>query len=575
MEKASKEYTRWCSQKLPTDLLAELSEIQGNEKEIYDRFCKNLSFGTSGMRGRMGAGTNRINSVTLRRASIGIAHYLCESYERPTLVIAYDTRINSEEYAKGVAEVFVSQGVCVCLFDEPTPVPVLSFAVRDMSLCGGVMITASHNTKEYNGYKVYDECGNQLDDKKTVLMEKYIAEVDCFAKSHETERRAAAKKCAGVLPVPQDIRERYLRAVEDNTARPFFECEGEAEALRAALSELRICYTALNGAGGTYVIEALERLGMRRGNIVEVESQKAADGNFETCPSPNPEYEETFAEALKVCAQTADKPKLILATDPDSDRLGVMCLSDCGEGSEYIKLSGDELGELLTDYVCSCECGKGTKPKVAFKSYVSSPLAEDIAASYGVQMRNVFTGFKNIAAGMQRINESGDEEFIFGFEESLGYLCGDYTRDKDGIMAARLVCILAAQLATAGRTLCDRLEEIYRSYGYRKAVPFSLEYGSERQRRKADDIMTALFAGKLKDRAAGSTKICKESCYRQQNMYCAELSGGHRLIIRPSGTEPKLKAYIFASGEDRADAAENAEAIKLWVKLFLTEYMKA
>lgn len=575
MEKALKEYTRWSSQKLPEDLTAELSEIQNSEKEIYDRFCKDLSFGTSGMRGRMGAGTNRINSVTLRRASIGIAHYLCESYESPTLVIAYDTRINSKEYAKGVAEVFASQGVCVYLFDKPTPVPVLSFAVKDMSLCGGVMITASHNTKEYNGYKVYDECGNQLDDKKAALMEKYIAEVDCFASLHETELTVAAKKYAEVLPVPQDIREDYLRAVEDNTAKPIFECEGEAAALKVALSELRICYTALNGAGRTYVIEALERLGMRRENIVEVESQKAPDGNFGTCPSPNPEYAEAFAEALTVCAAQESKPKLILATDPDSDRLGVMCLSDCAEGSEYIKLSGDELGELLTDYVCACECGRGKKPKVAFKSYVSSPLAEDIAASYGVRMRNVFTGFKNIAAGMQRIKENGDEEFIFGFEESLGYLCGDYTRDKDGIMAARLVCLLAAQLATAGKTPCDRLEEIYRSYGYRKAAPFSLEYGSERQRRRADDIMAALFAGKLKDRAADGMKISKESCYRQQNMYCAELSGGHRLIIRPSGTEPKLKAYIFAAGADRAEAAENAEAIRAWLKRFLAEYMEA
>lgn len=637
MEKALREYTRWRSQKLPEDLMAELAEIQNSEKEIYDRFCKDISFGTSGMRGKMGAGTNRINSVTLRRASIGIARILCEKYAEPTLVIAYDTRINSKEYAAGVAEVFASQGVCVYLFDEPTPVPLLSFAVRDMSLCGGIMITASHNTKEYNGYKVYDRFGNQIDDKNAVLAEKYIKTIEHFAKPKESEgceentenakiTGTAVGKCGEILTVPKAIKEHYMQALESNTAKPQFDDESLKQAFEKALTELRICYTPLNGAGRNFVIETLKRLGMCRENIIEVESQKEPNGNFETCPYPNPEQDAVFEEALRVCEAQEDKPRLILATDPDSDRLGVMCLSGSGESSEYVKLSGNQLGELLLDYVCACECGKAEgggyqkdegdrrdpkKAKIAFKSHVSSPLAEDIATAYGVQMRNVFTGFKNIAAGMQKIEESGEAEFIFGFEESLGYLCGDYTRDKDGVMAARLVCLLAAQLANEGKTLCDRLDEIYEIYGYMEAMPFSVEYGGERERKKIDGIMTALFDGKLKQRSSNTAKagntgkrtkcieclkdnvnriqgkvddqlqpfedaevvsVRKEICYRTQNMYSAELEGGHRLIVRPSGTEPKLKVYIFACGTDSNEAEKNAETIRVWVKRFLDEF---
>ncbi len=573
MEKAWKEYTRWTAQKLPEDLAAELEEIRGNENEIYDRFCKDIAFGTSGMREKMGAGSNRINSVTLRKASRGIGKYLREAHEHPALVIAYDTRINSREYAAGVAEVFAKEGIEVFLFDEPTPVPVLSFAVREMQLCCGIMITASHNPKEYNGYKVYDRFGNQIDEKNAAIAESYIKEINPFTDSAAENTSA---ELAAVRTVPKDLKERYLQALEENTPFP-----RERETVKESLRRLRICYTPLNGSGRPYVLETLKRLGMKEENILEVESQKLADGNFTTCASPNPEYVEAFNEALKLCetgAEAGEKPQLILATDPDSDRLGVMCLNE--EGA-YVRLSGNQTGELLFDYICRCrlsrnEAGaeqKEQKEWVAFKSFVSSPLTEEIGRSYGVKVKNVFTGFKNIACEMERIKRrcenGGNEEFLFGFEESLGYLCGDYTRDKDGVMAARLVCLAAAELLVEDKTLYTRLRELYEKYGYMAAMPFSVQYADERDRRKAEKIIAGLFAGKLK-----SEKITKEFCYREKEMYCAELAGGHRLIVRPSGTEPKLKVYIFARGESASEADENAQEIKAWTERFLREVEK-
>ena len=573
MEKAWKEYTRWTAQKLPEDLAAELEEIRGNENEIYDRFCKDIAFGTSGMREKMGAGSNRINSVTLRKASRGIGKYLREAHEHPALVIAYDTRINSREYAAGVAEVFAKEGIEVFLFDEPTPVPVLSFAVREMQLCCGIMITASHNPKEYNGYKVYDRFGNQIDEKNAAIAESYIKEINPFTDSAAENTSAEP---AAVRTVPKDLKERYLQALEENTPFP-----RERETVKESLRRLRICYTPLNGSGRPYVLETLKRLGMKAENILEVESQKLADGNFTTCASPNPEYVEAFNEALKLCetgAEEGEKPQLILATDPDSDRLGVMCLNE--EGA-YVRLSGNQTGELLFDYICRCrlsrnEAGaeqKEQKEWVAFKSFVSSPLTEEIGRSYGVKVKNVFTGFKNIACEMERIKRrcenGGNEEFLFGFEESLGYLCGDYTRDKDGVMAARLVCLAAAELLVEDKTLYTRLRELYEKYGYMAAMPFSVQYAGERDRRKAEKIIAGLFAGKLK-----SEKIIKEFCYREKEMYCAELAGGHRLIVRPSGTEPKLKVYIFARGESASEADENAQEIKACTERFLREVEK-
>ncbi len=573
MGKAYREYTRWRKQSLPEDLAAELCAISENENEIYNRFCRDISFGTSGLRAKMGAGSNRINSVTLRKASIGISRYLREKHAKPAVIIGFDTRNNSKEYAEIVAREFSENGVEVFLFTEPTPVPVLSFAVRTMAASGGVMITASHNTREYNGYKVYDHFGNQIDERKALIIENYMRSADPFAEREPAMERARETKNFSeaatdgkdgakgrIRSVPEDIKENYLQALEENMPKV-----REPERVAKALAKLKICYTPLNGTGMGYVPERLRRMGMEPQNIIMVESQSEPDGNFSTCPAPNPEYEETFAEAIKVCRGQEEKPALILATDPDSDRLGVMVLQDAEQG-EYKKLSGNQVGELLLDYVCSLV--EPRKNYVVFKSFVSSPLAEDIAAEYGVRLKNVFTGFKNIALEMQRLKENPKEgTFLFGFEESLGYLYSDYTRDKDGIMAAQLVCLVAADLASRGKCLTDRLEEIYQKHGYLWAETFAKEYENETDREKTSQIMRKLFAGGLK-----TEETLREYCYREKNMYCAHLKGGHKLMIRPSGTEMKLKVYIFARDPKPEAAKRRSGEIRKQVETYLAKY---
>ena len=539
MERYIKEYTRWCSKQLPAMLKAELSTIENNKEEMYNRFCRDMHFGTSGMRGKMGAGTNWMNTITVRRTTVAVARWLEEfpcRPKRPVAVIGYDTRLNSELYAQTAAETLLSHGVDVWISSQNMPVPALSFAVRYLKADCGIMITASHNPKEYNGYKVYD---------------------DRFEQETATEKGKLHR-------FGEEMKEQYLQALYNNLA--FW---GEEAPRRQAMAELKICYTPLNGVGYPYVTEILKRIGIEQ--RTDVLSQMEADGNFPTCPSPNPEYPETFKEALKTCEQeekAGGEPfDLILATDPDSDRMGVMVR----EGRQYTLLSGNQVGELLFDYLCRVrlpeEDAESSKDKVVLKSYVSSPMIGRIAADKGMELKEVFTGFKNIAAYMEKLQEQGrSDAFFFGFEESLGYLYGDYTRDKDGILAAATVCLLAAEQKKQGKTLADRLEEIYRKYGYLCAGGFSRVYESEKDRPKMDRIMNILFQNGLKKKMPG---IGKETCYRAQKMYCADFEGGHRLIIRPSGTELKLKTYIFSAGETAEEARLTGKRMEEGIRDFI------
>lgn len=554
MERAFREYKRWKSQELPEDLAAELIAMEGDEEEICDRFCKDIAFGTSGLRGKMGAGSNRINSVVMRKASLGIAAYLTGRYESPEIVIGYDTRINSREYAMAVAHVYADSGVNAYIFDEATPVPVVSFAVRHLGINGGIMITASHNTKEYNGYKVYDHFGNQIDNRKAALIEKYIEKQDPFCWE-------PSENPGQVILLDDNIKDAYLKAVSRETL-----WWDEPEICREALGKLSVCYTPLNGAGLPYVTQVLDKLGVR--DVCIVKSQQQPDGNFPTCHSPNPENDQAFSQALNTCAEDGHKYDVILATDPDSDRLGVVVRSD----GEYVHLTGNQVGELMFDYVCRCHqagiCGRTLDGhKMAFKSFVSSPLAEEIGRAYGVEVKNVFTGFKNIVLEMERLKAAGrGEDFLFGFEESLGYLYGDYTRDKDGIMAAQMVCLMAAQQKSLGSDLIDKLEEIYQTYGYTESIATSLVYKHEKDREHMENLVTELFNGLLKKEQPEETAVIKEFCYRNQNMYCADLKGGHRIIVRPSGTELKLKIYIFAKGQSRNQAIDMAAGLCSWAR---------
>ncbi len=559
MEKAFREYTKWRKEALPRDLACELACIETNRDEIYDRFCKNIAFGTSGLRGKMGVGTNRINSVVLRKASLGISEYLTERYNAPKIVIGYDTRINSKEYAAAVADVYAAKGVDAYIFSEATPVPVVSFAVRYLGLNGGIMLTASHNTKEYNGYKVYDHYGNQIDNRKAALIEEYIEKQDPFVWQ-------PSKKPSKVTVLDESVKDAYIEAVKNHTL-----WWDKPENCYGAVSELNVCYTPLNGAGFSYVMRTLNNLGT--GNVKVVDNQKAADGNFPTCPSPNPENDQVFEEALKVCAADECKYDVIIATDPDSDRVGVAVYCDKG----YIHLSGNQVGELMFDYICRCHkagiCGRNLDGnKVAFKSFVSSPLVEEIGRSYGVEVKNVFTGFKNIVLEIEKMTAKGrEDDFLFGFEESLGYLYGNYTRDKDGVLASQMICLMAAEQKQRGSSLIKRLDEIYEEYGYTESITTSIIYKQEKDKAKMTAKVKELFDGKLKRCLKGQVAVMKEFCYRQQNMYCADLEGGHRIIVRPSGTELKLKIYIFAKGESRSQAIDTAAELCKLVRNLLED----
>lgn len=565
MEKSMMQYTRWRSESLPPDLREELETIKDSEEEIYDRFCRDMTFGTSGLRGRMGAGTCFINSVVLKRATMGIADYVLERRPHPAIAISYDTRQNSQSYAHGVAEVLSARGIDVWIMEEAQPVPLLSFAVRHLGLSGGIMITASHNPKEYNGYKVYDHYGNQIDDEKARKIEGYIQRHGYF-----DEPRRAPGVAGRIFLVPQDTMDAYRDAIAALAVRP-------AESSMKQCEPLQVIYTPLNGTGIKHVPEILSRAGIRE--IQLVESQLEGDGRFENCPSPNPENRQAFAESEKLAMMrlTEGRPAadILVATDPDCDRMGVMVYHE----GEYVLLSGNQMGELMFDYLCLCHGGpekKGLEGKRLYKSLVSSPLVDLMAAPHGIRVENTLTGFKNIALQMEKLAEAGrEEEFFFGFEESIGYLYGTYTRDKDGTMAAQLACLTAAYWKGQGLTLLDRLDQIHDQYGFVETRASSLHFKREKDRAVIAGLMDALHEGKLGELLGCAVEA--DTTYRKDNIYQGRIemedpSGrrcSHRFVVRPSGTELKLKSYVFAEGTCQ-EAAENAaddllRALQSWL----------
>lgn len=544
MEKAIKQYSLWKQEILPEELKEEAEKISGNRDEIYDRFCRDLTFGTSGLRGKNGLGTNRMNAIVVERATMGVADYLMSKHTKAKVVIGYDTRLDSEAYAHTAAEVLRKRGIDVYIFAEPTPVPVVSFAIRHLKADGGIMITASHNPKEYNGYKVYDHFGNQIDELKARRIEQYI------------NRRAYFETCENVKNgsisvCPHQVREAYLKAVADQ----FLPWSDDRDEVLKALSELNVVYTPLNGAGRDYAMNVLGRLGVK---VTTVTEQMDHDGNFPTCPKPNPENESTFETALKYVSDDTD---IIVATDPDSDRMGVMAKKD----GTFCRLTGDQAGLVMLEYVCRCHskriAGRNMRgQKMVYKSFVSSPFAEDIARHYRVYIKNVPTGFKNIALEIELLKQAGREkDFLFAFEESLGYLYGNYTRDKDGILAVQMICLIAAWLKTQGKTLYDMLEEMYERYGYAESKAIALEFYTEKDREKITSIMESLFAGNLKELLGQPVTVDASHCC--DDMFRAILPQGHQIIIRPSGTELKVKIYAFAKGRSREEALRNLEAL--------------
>ena len=534
-----KEYARWLACVRDEELLDGLRGMSEAERE--DAFCRELSFGTGGLRGVLGAGTNRMNVYTVAKATQGYANYLRRGRREPSVAIAYDSRIHSDLFARTAAAVFAANGVTACLYPRLMPTPALSFAVRDLGCDGGVVITASHNPAKYNGYKVYGPDGCQITTEAAAAIQREIDAVDPFLDVRRSD--FDAELAAGrVRYIGEDTAERYLTAVGTASVLP-----------EEVPRDVSIVYTPLNGAGISCVPRCLEAHGFTR--ITLVEEQKTPDGNFPTCPYPNPEIREALEVGLRWAEKTGSD--LLLATDPDCDRVGVAVKN--GEG--YTLISGNEMGVLLLDFVCRMRLRRGTMPKapVAVKTIVTTPLAAKLAEHYGLELRDVLTGFKFIGEQIGLLEKAGQEErYIFGFEESYGYLSGSFVRDKDAVNASLLICEMFAWYRSLGRTLPEVLEEIYETYGFygTKSLSFAFEgsAGFAKMESLMDGLRTAppeAFAGiaveAVKDYRPGIDGLPPSNVLRYL------LAGGMEVVIRPSGTEPKLKVYLTTVGADRGE----------------------
>ena len=555
------EYARWCAANLDDpDLAPELASIVGDEEAIKERFAVALKFGTAGLRGVIGAGTNRMNVYVVRQATQGLANWVKTQGGSQTVAISYDSRIKSDVFAKAAAEVLAANGVKVRIYKALMPVPALSFATRYYKCNAGIMVTASHNPAKYNGYKAYGPDGCQMTDEAADVVYAEIQKTDVLtgAKTMTFEEGMAA----GLIQyVEDDCCEALYQAIESRSVRPGL----------CATAGLKLVYSPLNGSGLVPVTRILKDLGIT--DVTIVPEQKNPDGNFPTCPYPNPE----IFEALRLGLELAEKSgaDLMLATDPDADRVGIAVR--CKDGS-YELLSGNEVGVLLLDYICAGRIEKGTMPKnpVMVKSIVSTPLADKVAAHYGVECRNVLTGFKWIGDQIAKLEAAGEvERFIFGFEESYGYLAGSYVRDKDAIIGSMLICEMAAYYRSIGSSIKEELERIYSQYGRYLNKVDSFEFEGLSGMDKMAKIMADLRADHLTEIAG--YKVEKVTDYKKPeetglpaaNVLIYALEGGASVIVRPSGTEPKIKAYYTTLGKDLTEAQAQKDALSAAVKPLL------
>ena len=540
------DYKRWLNAELEDPALtAELQKIEGNDEEIKERFAVALKFGTAGLRGVLGAGSNRMNIYVVRQATQGLANWVKTQGGNQLVSVSYDSRINSDVFAKETARVLAANGIKVRIYDALMPVPALSFATRYYGSNAGVMITASHNPAKYNGYKAYGPDGCQMTDDAAAVVYNEIQSTDILtgAKLISFEEGIAS----GMIQyVGDDCKEALYDAIKACQVRPGL-CK---------TAGLKLVYSPLNGSGLVPVMRILNDIGID--DITIVPEQQYPDGNFPTCPYPNPE----IFEALRLGLELAEKSSadLMLATDPDADRVGIAM--KCPDGS-YELVSGNEVGVLLLDYICEGRIEKGTMPKnpVAVKSLVSTPLADAVAENYGVEMRNVLTGFKWIGDQIARLEADGEvERFILGFEESYGYLAGPYVRDKDAIIGSMLICEMAAYYRSIGSSVKERLESIYTKYGRYLNKIDSFEFPGLSGMDKMAGIMTDLRATPLTE--IGGYKVTKVVDYKDTastglpaaNVLVYSLEGGATVIVRPSGTEPKIKTYYTTLGKDLAEA---------------------
>ncbi|MDD6966562.1 MAG: phospho-sugar mutase [Firmicutes bacterium] len=552
------DYKRWASAQLEDPALTEeLRKIAGSDDEIKDRFAVSLKFGTAGLRGVLGAGSNRMNIYVVRQATQGLANWVKTQGGNQLVAISYDSRINSDVFAKNAACVLAANGIKVRIYDALMPVPALSFATRFYGANAGIMVTASHNPAKYNGYKAYGPDGCQMTDDAAAVVYAEIQKTDILegAKLISFEEGLAS----GLISyVGEDCKEALYDAIKARSVRPGL-CK---------TAGLKLVYSPLNGSGLVPVTRVLHDIGID--DITIVPEQQYPDGNFPTCPYPNPE----IFEALRLGLELAKKSgaDLMLATDPDADRVGIAIR--CPDGS-YELVSGNEVGVLLLDYICAGRIEKGTMPKnpVAVKSIVSTPLADAVAESYGVEMRSVLTGFKWIGDQIANLEAAGEvDRFIFGFEESYGYLAGPYVRDKDAIIGSMLICEMAAYYRSIGSSIKERLEAIYAKFGRYLNKVDSFEFPGLSGMDKMTGIMESLRKNPPVDIAG--YKVTKVTDYQKPqetglpaaNVLIYALDGGATVVVRPSGTEPKIKTYFTTLGKDLAEAQAQkdklAEALK-------------
>ncbi len=540
------EYQRWLdSDLIDFDLRAELASIQDDEAAIKERFAVALKFGTAGLRGVLGAGLNRMNIWVVRQATQGVADWVLTQGGSQTVAISYDSRLKGWTFAKEAACVLAANGIHVRLYDELMPVPALSFATRYYHCNAGIMITASHNPAKYNGYKAYGPDGCQMTDEAVSVVYDRIQKTDVLTG-------------AKYLSFAKGVQDGLIQFVEDNCKQALYEAI-ESRQVRPGLCKqagLKLVYSPLNGTGLVPVTHVLNDIGIS--DITIVPEQEYPNGYFTTCPYPNPEIYEALSKGVDLAKQTG--ADLMLATDPDADRVGIAM--KCPDGS-YELVSGNEMGVLLLDYICAGRIEKGTMPKnsVVVKSIVSTPLADLVAQHYGVELRHTLTGFKWIGDQIAKLEKDGQEDrFIFGFEESYGYLAGSYVRDKDAIVGSMLICEMAAYYRSIGSSIKQRLDEIYAEYGRYLNEVDSYEFDGLSGMDKMKSIMDGLRQNVPSEFA--DRKVVSIVDYTQPektglpyaNVLIYQLDNGGTIIVRPSGTEPKIKTYFTTKGKTLQEA---------------------
>lgn len=556
-------YNEWLENAVEDkDLKSELESIKNNEDEIYDRFYTALKFGTAGLRGIIGAGTNRMNIYVVRQATQGLANYVLKKYGNGSVAISHDSRIKADLFMNEAARVLAANGIKVYITSELQPTPVLSYLVRYFKCQAGIMVTASHNPAAYNGYKAYGEDGCQMTDVAANTVYDEISKLDMFKDVKIADFDEAVK--SGMIEyVDESVYDTYLEKVMEQQVNPGV-CNG---------ADLKVVYTPLNGTGNKLVRKVLGKIGVN--DVVVVPEQELPDGNFTTCPYPNPEIKEALAKGLELCEK--EQPDLLLATDPDADRVGIAVKDYDGS---YRLISGNEDGVMLTNYILSCKKASGKLPEkpVVVKTIVTTKLINKLCEKYGCELKNVLTGFKYIGEVILNLEKKHEENrYLFGFEESYGYLSGTYVRDKDAVVASMLVCEMAAYYKKQGKSLAEVIDGLYEEFGYYLNQTYSFEFDGAAGMQKMSDIMTAVrdntpksiagydvvkvsdyFLRKETDVATGSVT---DIDLPKSNVIALHLADDNAVIIRPSGTEPKIKLYITSVGKDKDNAAEICEKL--------------